>query len=59
MERLTMSMAGEIENLEYEIQNTKARLVGLEMRLTELKDLVAKDKAKNAKQWPTDIDWND
>ena len=52
-------MAGEIENLEHEIQYTKARLVELEKRLAELKDLVAKDKAKNAKQWPTDIDWND
>lgn len=39
-----MSMCGEIENLEYEIMNTKAKLNGLELRLAELKKLVEKDQ---------------
>ena len=42
-----MSLCGEIENIQYEIMNTKARLEGLEMRLKELQKDLAEDKTQN------------
>ena len=53
MEKLkTHFIAGELENIEFEILNTQAKLNGLQKRLAEL-------KKQHAKEWPTDIDWND
>jgi chromosome segregation ATPase len=55
MERQQALAEQEIKTLEFEIQSTETKLMGLKKRLAEVKSSLYTKETK----WPTDIDWND